>query len=562
MSLFIEFSILIVIATLVSVVMRSLKQPLLIGHIITGIIVGPIVLSFITSTETLHLFSEIGVAILLFIVGLHLHPSTMKKFGKVSLITGIGQVLFTSLAGFFVCLALGFDTLVSIYVGVALAFSSTIIIMKLVADKGDIESLYGKISIGFLLVQDIIAILLLFFIPIIAEGNFTLSTIAMLLIKMIATFGILYIFSRKFLPKISDFMSHSTELLFLFTIAWGLGIAAIFKVLGFSIESGALIAGITLASLPAREEIGARLTPLRDFFIVMFFILLGAQMEIASITVLIVPAIILSVLILIGNPLILMGIMGMLGYKKKTSLQTGFTVAQISEFSLILIALGFKLGHVDQTVVSLVTLVGLITIFGSTYLILYSEKIYVLLDKYLSFFEKKKTHEPAFAEKKYDVILFGCNRIGHNFVEELRKSPSSFLVVDHDPTIVKKLTDQGTSVQFGDASDVMMLESLPWIHSSIVISTIPRQDINMLIHQKMKDVNPDAIFITVAARIQDAMEHYEYGADYVVLPHFLGAHHAAEVVMDLKNNKGAYTKLRNKHIDNLKLHLEAGHEHP
>ena len=159
MSLFIELSILIVIATLVAIVMRSLKQPLLIGHIATGIIVGPIVLSLITSTETLHLFSEIGVAILLFIVGLHLHPQTMKKFGKVSLITGFGQVIFTSLAGFLVCIALGFSTLVSVYVGIALAFSSTIIIMKLVADKGDIESLYGKISIGFLLVQDIIAIL-------------------------------------------------------------------------------------------------------------------------------------------------------------------------------------------------------------------------------------------------------------------------------------------------------------------------------------------------------------------------------------------------------------------
>ena len=562
MSLFIELSILIVIATLVAIVMRSLKQPLLIGHIATGIIVGPIVLSLITSTETLHLFSEIGVAILLFIVGLHLHPQTMKKFGKVSLITGFGQVIFTSLAGFLVCIALGFSTLVSVYVGIALAFSSTIIIMKLVADKGDIESLYGKISIGFLLVQDIIAILLLFFIPIIAEGDFTVATIGTLLVKMFATFGILYFIAHRYLPKISRFMSNSKELLFLFTIAWGLGIASIFKILGFSIESGALIAGITLANLPTRDEIGARLTPLRDFFIVMFFILLGAQMEITAIATLIVPAIILSALILIGNPLILMTIMGMLGYKKKTSLQTGFTVAQISEFSLILIALGFKLGHVDQYIVSLVTLVGLITIFGSTYLILYSDRIYVYLEKFLSLFEKKQATEPEFEEKQYEVILFGCNRIGHNFVEELKNSKLSFLVVDHDPYIIEKIESENEDARFGDASDVNTLESLLLMQTNIVISTIPHEEINMLIYQKLKDANPQAIFITVATSIKDAMMHYENGVDYVVLPHFLGAHHAAQVVMDLKNNKEAYTKLRNKHIINLNTHLEAGHEHP
>jgi Kef-type K+ transport system membrane component KefB len=562
MSLFVEFSILLAIATLIGLVMRLLKQPLLIGHILTGIIVGPIVFGLVTSTETLHLFSEIGIAILLFIVGLHLQPSTMKKFGKVSLVTGIGQVTITSLAGFFVGRWLGMEILPAVYMGVALAFSSTIIIMKLISDKGDMESLYGKISIGFLLVQDIVAILLLFFIPILAEGAFTSEAILALLVKSLVAFGGIYLFSKRFLPAIMQYVGKSQELLFLFTVSWGLGIATLFKLFDFSIESGALIAGIALASLPIRDEISSRLTPLRDFFIVAFFILLGAQMEIANIGALIGPAVILSALVLIGNPLILMSIMGFLGYKKKTSLQTGFTVAQISEFSLILVALGFRFGHVNQELVSLVTLVGLITIFGSTYFILYSDKIYIVLEKFLSIFERKNATEEEMGEDRYDVVLFGVNRIGHTFLDQLTYSQYTFMAIDHDPAIVKRLGERGVTAKYGDANDINFVEDLPLSSAKIVISTIPHLDTNKLIFNQLREVNKRAVCISVAGKIQEAVDMYEEGFDYVVLPHFLGAQHAAEVVMNLGKSKSAYRELRRKHRKNLDLHIEAGHEHP
>lgn len=562
MSLFLEFSILIIITALISIVMRLLKQPLLIGHILTGIIVGPVALGLMNSSEVFHLFSEIGIAILLFIVGLHLHPKTVKKFGKVSLLTGIGQVVFTSLAGFLVARALDFPIVTAVYIGVALAFSSTIIIMKLIADKGDMESLYGKISIGFLLVQDIVAILLLFFIPIFTQGNLTGPIILELVIKITLAFIVLYLLARYLLPRISTFISKSQELLFLFTIAWGLGISSLFYLIGFSIETGALIAGITLATLPAHMEISARLTPLRDFFIIIFFILLGAQMELQSLGSLVIPAIIFSALILVGNPIILMSIMGILGYKKKTSLQIGFTVAQVSEFSLILIALGLKLGHVNQSVLSLVTLVGLITIFGSTYLILYSDKIYIYLEKYLSIFERKSSRDEAIATQTYDVILFGCNRVGHNFLEEFKQNNLSFLVVDHDPKIIESLAKNNVNILYGDASDLALVESLPLAQARIIISTIPNMETNTLLNRIVQSVNPETIFIAVASRIQEAFDHYNNNVDYVILPHFLGSSHAAKIVMNFQDNKLEYQKLKQDHMKNLYSHIEAGHEHP
>ena len=559
MSHFVEFSVLIAIAAGISVIMRLIRQPMIIGYILTGLIVGPLFLKVASSLDMLTLFSEIGIAILLFLVGLHLHPKNIKEFGSISFITGIGQVLFTSLIGFGICMALGFGLIPSIYVGVALAFSSTIIILKLISDKGDIDSLYGRIAIGFLLIQDLIAIFILFMLPLVASGNFTPSHVLYMFLKGTALLIGMYFVSRRIVPRLGHFMAQSQELLFLFTIAWGLGISSLFYAAGFGIESGALIAGISLATLPSRNEVSARLTPLRDFFIIMFFILLGAHMDLSNIQLILPAAILLSILVLIGNPIILMSIMGMLGYKKKTSLQTGFTVAQISEFSLILIALGLKMGHVSDDIVALVTLVGLITIFGSTYMILYSEKIYRWLEPTLSIFEKKNAFEHDTKAAKYEVILFGGNRVGHSFIELFNKK-KSFLVIDHDPQIIEYLQLQGIHALYGDVSDITFLESLNLDHVKIIISTIPQRAANQIIIEHAQQHNPDIVTIATSMRIDESEKLYETGCDYVIMPHFLGSHHAAKIVARYKSDKTKYTKVRNTHIDELATMKDRGHQ--
>lgn len=551
MSHFVEFSLLIALAAAVAVFMRFIKQPLIIGYIITGLIAGTFFTGIVESGETLSLFSEIGIAILLFLVGLHLHPKTVKEFGSVSLITGIGQVVFTSVIGFLICLALGLGTIPSIYVGVGLAFSSTIIILKLIGDKGDIDSLYGRISIGFLLVQDLIAILILFTLPLVATGDLSVGTIALMLLKGTILLAALYFVSHTIIPRVGTFLARSQELLFLFTIAWGLGISAVFLMAGFSIESGALVAGISLATLPSRREMSARLTPLRDFFIIMFFILLGAQMDFGNILSLLPPALILSALVLIGNPLILMAIMGMLGYKKKTSLQTGFTVAQISEFSLIVIALGAKIGHLSDEVVSLVTLVGLITIFGSTYLVSYSDVIYLKLEKYLSIFEKKKTRNDSDEHEHYDVILIGAGRIGTNFQESFAKKGISHLIVDYNPDIIEELGKRGFNTAYGDAENLTFLEDLNLREAKMIISTIPDAEINANIFNVARHVQPDSIVLAVAKEEKDAHKLYDQGVDYVLMPHLLGGQHASELFEQHLFAREGYDMIRHHHLNEL-----------
>lgn len=552
MEVFIELSIIIGITVLIAGITRLLKQPLIIGYILAGIIVSPYVLDIVKSTETIAIFSQIGVALLLFIVGLSLSPKVIKEVGKVSLVTGLGQIIFTSLIGFLISRLLGFSTIVSMYISIALTFSSTIIIMKLLSDKKDLDKLYGKISIGFLLVQDIFVIILLMVISSFS-GNLGVDSLSFwgILGGILLIGGFVFI-SIYILPKLSAFFAKSQEFLFLFSIGWGLGLAALFHYIGFSMEIGALVAGISLSMSPFHYEISSKMRPLRDFFIILFFILLGSQMVFGNMADLIIPAIIFSLFILIGNPLIVMILMGLLGYRKKTGFQAGLTVAQISEFSLILIALGISVGHLTGEILSLVTIVGLITISGSTYLIIYSDKIYSYFSRYLGIFEREKLIEKEIGMENCDVVLFGYNRVGYDLLESFKKLKKEILVVDYNPETISKLTGDGVKCKYGDVGDEEFLNELDFTKIKMVASTIPEFETNLLLIKKIKSKNKKAIIIVLSSDIDEANELYDLGATYVILPNFLSGNQVSKMIGEYKFDEKKFLKEKKKHIKYLK----------
>ncbi|MBL7100540.1 MAG: cation:proton antiporter [Nanoarchaeota archaeon] len=563
--IFVEISVIICIAILIAGIMRFLKQPLIISYILTGIIVGPYVIDIIRSTETIAIFSHIGVALILFVVGLSLNPKIIKKVGKVSSVTGVGQVIFTSLIGFFICKLLGFSTIVSVYIAIALTFSSTIIIMKLLSDRGDTETLYGKIAIGFLIIQDLIAILILIIISSVPNGfNFTTLFFGTIL-KGFSLLVLLVLVGIYILPSITKVIAKSQEFLLLFSMGWCLALASLFYYLNFSMEIGALLAGITLSLSPYRHEIASKMKPLRDFFIVLFFILLGSQMGFADISPYATHIIIFSAFILIGNPLIVMVLMGWLGYTSRNSFLAGLTVAQISEFSLILIALGVKVGHLTNEILSFVTAVGLITIAGSTYMIHHADKLYNYLSKYLVVFERsgKKIDEYKYHKHwDYDIILFGCDCTGYYLLESLKKIKKKLLVVDYNPETITDLAKEGVDCRYGDASDSELLDELNLSKAKIVISTIPDLNTNLLLTHKIRESNKKTIIIAVSHQIDEAMELYDKGATYIIMPHFLGGHHASMIVSKHGLNISKFLEEREKHILSLKVKKEFGHEHP
>lgn len=351
-NVFYEFAVLLFVAVVVGGIATMLRQPLIVAFIAVGIIAGPTWLSVITAEESLDLLATMGIALLLFVVGLKLDIHLIRGIGPVALITGLGQVIFTSVIGYGICyLLLGMGALTSLYVAVALTFSSTIIIVKLLSDKQEIDSLHGRIAVGFLIVQDIVVVIVLIGLNSLGAGtgeNSLLRDSIEVLIKGILFLVAITAVTRYVLPSATRFLARTPELLVLSAIAWAFVLAAAGDAMGFSKEVGAFLAGVSLASTPFREQIGSRMVSLRDFLLLFFFLSLGSDLDLSQVASQIGPAAILSIFVLIGNPLIVLVLMGRMGYQSRTGFLAGLTVAQISEFSLILAALGLSLGHIDE----------------------------------------------------------------------------------------------------------------------------------------------------------------------------------------------------------------------
>ncbi len=557
MHIFTELSLIVVITTCVAVITHAFRQPLVAGYILSGIILGPYVLNTLHSTEFVELFAKIGISILLFIVGLSLSPTVIKETGKASLIIGLCQVAVTFGLGFLIMHVLGFNPVHSMYGGVALTFSSTIIVLKLLGDKGNLNKLYSKITIGLLIVQDLVATLILLFVSAFGSntGNTTSLSESMTVLgaKGLGIGLILYLVSKFILPRLSGFLAGSQELLFLFSVAWGLGMAALFYVIGFSIEIGALIAGVTLSVSSYAYEIGSRMRPLRDFFIILFFVLLGSQMVLTDIPTLILPAIVLSIFVVFAKPAIVVWIMNMLGYRTRTGFFAGLSISQISEFSLILMTLGLSLGQVDQKLASLVTLVAVITIATSTYASLYGREIYNFSKKPLRMFEWRRhsRREPSAHDHHPEMFIFGYDRVGYDFVKVAEKLGSSFVVVDFNPTAVKKMQKAEIPFRFGDAEDVEFLQEIGIPEAKIIVSTIPDYKVNKLLVTYYRRFNPEGIIMVISHDIHQAKELYLAGATYVIMPHYLGAHHASNMIAEYAFDVEKFDKERNKHLARL-----------
>ena len=393
--IFLHLAIILLTAFIVSYIIKSLRQPVIIGYIITGMIISPFILNFGASEEIINIFSHLGIAFLLFVVGLHLNPRVIKDVGFPSLVIGIVQMALTFVVGFFAGVFLGFNNLSSIYVGIALMFSSTIIVMKLLSDKKNIDTLYGKISIGILIIQDLVAVFILMIIS--STSNFNMTSITSFAFKNLITGTIvlffLFIIGFFAVPKITRAVAKSQELLFLFSIAWCFLIAALFGYLGFSIEIGALVAGVVLSVSPYSVEISSKIRPLRDFFLIIFFIILGLNIEFNNLNSIIITSLVLSFVVLLLKPIIFMTLMATFGHAKRNNFLVGITLAQISEFSLIVVALGVSLGHINQELLSILTLTGLITITLSTYMTIYSNQFYIKMSRFISIFEKKNVRD-------------------------------------------------------------------------------------------------------------------------------------------------------------------------
>lgn len=544
-SAFGEVAALLVMAAVIGFAGIILSQPLIVSFIAVGLIAGPSALDVVRSDAQITLLSELGIAVLLFLVGIKLDIKLIRSLGAVSLTTGLGQVAFTSVFGFFIGLALGLDALTSAYVAVALTFSSTIIIVKLLSDKHEIDSLHGQIALGFLIVQDLVVVLAMIVLSAVGVGSAEhrgSDNIFVVLGSGVVLVGLVVLFVRYAANPLTERLARAPELLVIFAIAQATIFAAIGDFVGLGKEVGGLLAGVSLASTPYRETIAARLAPLRDFLLLFFFIALGATLDLSLLGAHLTGAIVFSLFVLIGNPLIVLAIMGWMGYRKRTGFLAGLTVAQISEFSLIFVAMGLSLGHVDQNALGLVTMVGLVTIAASTYMITYSHQLYGLFEPVLGIFERKGTpSEPSdgvdHSDGRYDVLIFGLGRFGTAIGLRLKNKGVQVLGIDFNPLAVRRWRTLGLDTEYGDATDPDFVAALPLGGAKWIVSTVPlhptglsHEDTRMTLLQIARSAGFQGRIAVTSHSKPDTEDLLTSGADMVLEPFQDAADRAVELL--------------------------------
>ncbi len=538
--LFYEVASLLLLAAAVGALGLLLRQPLIVAFIAVGILAGPSVFGLIRSHDPMELLAEMGIALLLFVVGLKLDVQMIRTMGPVALATGLGQVAFTSLFGFLIARGLGLEMVPALYVAVALTFSSTIIIVKLLSDKHEVDSLHGRIAIGFLIVQDLAVVIALIALTALgggAEEEPLASRALVTLGRGLGFLAVIALLMRWGLPQLTRKLARSPELLVLFAITWAVVLATLGDALGFSKEVGAFLGGVSLASTPFRDSIASRLVTLRDFLLLFFFIDLGARLDLSLLGSQVGPALIFSVFVLVGNPLIVMIIMGVMGYRKRTGFLAGLTVAQISEFSLVLGALGVSLGHLQAETMGLITLVGLITITLSTYMIIYSAPLYQALSRYLGIFERRRPYRELQADsvgemEALDAIIFGLGSYGGALARTLHERGKRVVGIDFDPEALARAREQQVPVLYGDAEDPELFEHLPLDKTRWVVDATGQVESGItLLHVLQARGFAGRVALT-ARTPEDQARLQGVGADLVLCPFMEAGEQAADALTD------------------------------
>jgi len=556
----IEFGIILVVAAGLGIILRILRQPLLLAYLLAGVLIGPFALGLVQNADIISNFASIGIIFLLFLIGLELNPRRLLEIGGSAVTIGLVQIAVSGLIYFLIANIFSITGLGAVYLAAALTFSSTAIIITLLSNRSDLDSLHGKLIVGILLVQDFVAIILLSIFSG-ANSSFLSNLLPyqitfQVTLRAILLFVVTFLVGQYVLPLTFHRIARSQELLFLSSLAWCFLLAMAALALGFSAEIGAFLAGIALAPLPYSPHIAVKTKPLRDFFIMIFFIYLGSNLVFSDFNKVLTPALVFSSLILIVNPIIVMLTTSILGYGKRTSFITGITLTQTSEFSFIVIVLGVKLKILSPEISTLASLVALITVFISTYLIANTNRIYHFVAPYLHFLESGRKRDDVHileSALKDHVILLGWHRIGSIVFDTLKDEGKNVVVVDVDPKKIQKLIEMKENCIFGDAADHEIVEHIGLNEAKMVISTINRFEVNELILKTYRKINKSVKVIMTAGDTEEAAELYALGADLVIIPTMISGDYISHVLEQIHSGI-TLNKIKENNLRHLEKH--------
>lgn len=550
----------IIAASILAFIGSRFKQPTLLAYIIAGVLIGPeIGFGLVHDESSIAIMSEIGLILLLFMIGLEIDIKQLREAGKSMIVPGFLQFLLCVVMG------LGFFALLGFtvdsgrydlgYLAVCCAISSTTIVVKLLHEKYELHGLPGRLTLGVLVFQDLWAIVVLGLQPNLANPE---------VLGILWSFGrgailvvISLVLSKYLLGRIFRSIAKLPELVLIASLGWCFLICALARAFDLSLEMGALIAGAAISTFPYNLDVISKIVSIRDFFLTLFFVALGMSIPnpMENLTLVGIAAV-TSVFVVFSRFATLFPILWGLGNGNRVSLLAPINLSQISEFSLVIAALGVAHGHIGQEILTLVVFTFAITSTVSTYMIQYSHQLQDFLNRAIQSVGIRDLADSRIAEHHSgmtkEIAILGFHRVAGSFVAELESSPeelrNKLLVIDFNPEVFQKLTAMGVKTVYGDIGSIETLRHAGIGGVKIIISTvfdtILKGTDNLKIIGTLRKLNPDARIIVTAESVDRANRMYREGADYVLLPRLLTARHLLEVVRSVEDGTIGERKAR------------------
>ncbi|TGL54342.1 potassium transporter Kef [Leptospira kemamanensis] len=538
-SLLQDIGLSIIFATVLSHIARVLKQPLILGYIIGGAMLGKEMgFELVTNEASIELISEIGLILLLFIIGLEINLAELAKMGKAMFTLGILQ--FTLSVAFvysvfpFFGLSIGSEKFDLLYIAVALSLSSTLIVVKLLQDKVEINTLSGKLTVGVLVFQDIWAILFMGVQPNLNNPEILkiLTSVGIIVLLIAFSFSV----SRYVLAKLYKACASSPELILLTSIMWCFLVCGIAGKVGLSKEMGALVAGMSIAAFPYGADVISKLIGIRDFFVTLFFVALGLKVPLPSLEVIGLSAAIIALMLFV-RMITIAPVIIKLNKGVRNGFLTALNLAQISEFSLVILALGAGFEHITPKLQAVILTSTIIASVLSTYIIMFNHNIAATFERLLARVGiSDQTEEASQADKAghgghgdgmvRDIIVLGYFRIARAFVEYLEDlSPSlikRIIIADYNPAFKEELTNKGFQWAYADLAHPDSLSHIGLHDASMVICTISDSFLkgtnNNRLLSTLSKLAPNAKIILTSDEPGEAKKLVADGAQKVIIP--------------------------------------------
>jgi Kef-type K+ transport system membrane component KefB len=554
MTSFLDLALVFAAAAVLGWLATRWRQPLMIAYVAAGFLLVGSGFSGLADNLLFSDFAQIGVVLLLFLIGLKLSLHDLQLVGPEALRLGLSQMVITFVIFLIVSSWLGFRTSQALFLSSALTFSSTIVVVRLLNEKKELVSLHGKLTVGLLLLQDLVVLLVMVALSGFGgEGKISPERVLLVVVEMAGLFLLTVILAKKPVPWLFSQLAQSTELLFISSIAWCFTVSAAAYFFGFPPEIGAFLAGVGLANTPLGVEIAAKVGPLRDFFLSIFFILLGIDMGLSLGMVNWRQVLVFTPLVLVLKPVVVFSLLLLMGYRRRTAFLSGLLIGQVSEFSLILLRFGERLEVLTPDMAGTLVMVSALSIGVSASYNQVSDRLFVLLRRYLPPLGPPSCREEI--SSSHDglaghAVLVGCDRSGSTILPVLVNLGLPLVVVDFNPAVIRRLNAEKIQTLYGDIGDDEILARLNLEEARLVVSTVTDWHDNLVLLAKVRD-NKEAVVILTAATGDEAIEFYHRGADYVVVPEIAGGEHLSSLLTHHSLAKEEFGRLGRHHYRRL-----------